>query len=146
MTTQGGRNKVLLYLWPILLIAGLLLLRFLTGQETSAGAKIYARHCANCHMEEGEGLGKLIPPLANSLYIQSHGEEMACMIREGIPVLSTTRRDRQLMPAKPELSAVELASLISYLKQNWGNNGQAVTARQVESALLDCESNHRQNR
>lgn len=138
MTETGSRSRWIWYVWPLILILGLLLLRFLTGESSSAGAKLYERHCANCHMEEGQGLKNLIPSLASSLYVQSHGADMACLLYHGsVPATDSTRR--QLMPANPDLSALELASLINFLKNSWGNSGESVKVQDVEAALKQCQ-------
>lgn len=136
---QMSLGTVLKYTWPILLILLLLALRYVSQEQPSAGAKIYTIHCANCHMEEGQGLRELIPGLANSSYIQNHGADIACLIRYGSSGRDSLQRYPAQMPGNEALRAVELAILISYIKTNWGNSGAEVSAKEVENALEACQ-------
>ena len=130
-------RKLFLYGWPFLIFGLLFVWQLLNRESTSAGAKLYQRHCANCHMEEGKGLGTLIPALARSEYINLHGADMACLIRNGLQP-SVESGIRQPMPGNEQLRPVEIAALISFLKTNWGNEGPEITLQQVEEALLRC--------
>ncbi len=47
------------------------------------GQKLYTMYCANCHQEDGSGLGKLIPPLAGSDYMEENFSESICGIKNG---------------------------------------------------------------
>ena len=53
------------------------------GNTYKQGAILYTNFCANCHMETGEGLRGLIPPLAKSDYLAAHRADLACLIRNG---------------------------------------------------------------
>lgn len=53
-------------------------------QPYQMGERLYKTHCANCHMDGGEGLGALIPPLKGSDYLAANRERLACMIRYGL--------------------------------------------------------------
>lgn len=136
--TKMSLGSILKYAWPILLILFLLALRYVSEEQPSAGAKIYTLHCANCHMEEGQGLKQLIPGLANSAYLQNHGADIACLIRYGSSKSDSTQVYLSQMPGNESLRPVEIAILISYIQSNWGNSGEEVSAREVEDALEVC--------
>lgn len=48
------------------------------------GPKLYAQACAGCHGDAGQGLGRLIPPLAGADYLRTHRDELPCMLRRGV--------------------------------------------------------------
>jgi mono/diheme cytochrome c family protein len=35
-------------------------------QSYRAGERLYKKNCSNCHLDDGKGVGALIPPLAGS--------------------------------------------------------------------------------
>lgn len=126
----------------MLLIAALFVGRyfFLGESEGTAGAQLYQAHCANCHMEQGQGLGKLIPPVAQADYVAEHGAELACGIvygyQDSMVVNGTTYW--QPMPGVEGLSPYEITTLINYLKTAWGPQGEPVAFAAVEAALDSC--------
>jgi len=66
----------------------------------------YDAYCGNCHMENGEGLSKLIPSLHNSAYLKNNQEELPCIIRNGIlsKVADDSDEVQLSMPAHPQLN------------------------------------------
>ncbi|MEM7658471.1 MAG: cytochrome c [Bacteroidota bacterium] len=140
MAERSPVQKLLWFVWPLLLLGGLLLFRSLTDEQVSAGAKLYQLHCANCHMEAGQGLKALIPPLAGADYVQQHGADMACLIVNGIatPMTINGTTYTQPMPAIEGLDARELTIILNYIRNSWGNEAEELRIAQVEEALAGC--------
>ncbi|WNJ18241.1 cytochrome c [Pontibacter sp. G13] len=103
--------------------------------EGGAGAKVYAARCANCHMESGQGLGKMIPSMVQSPAVLNGQGNLACLIRNGI-----AKDTAKVGPGMPgfELSPSELVAVINYMKNAWGNQGGEVTFAEVDKALEGC--------
>ena len=38
--------------------------------QTDTGKEVYALHCQSCHMEKGEGMEGVYPPLAKTIYVK----------------------------------------------------------------------------
>ncbi|RMG59730.1 MAG: cytochrome c [Bacteroidetes bacterium] len=132
----------LTFLWPVLLI--LLLFGLKTVMDKSrggAGRVLYEKHCANCHMEQGEGLRGLYPPLAGADYVAAHEADMACLIRYGRrePLTVNGISYSQIMPGNPGLAPSELTALVNYIKTAWDENGETVSFGAVQAALDSCE-------
>lgn len=108
--------------------------------EYSDGAELYEQHCANCHMESGQGLGQLIPPLANSDYLQNRGVLTACGIRYGLqgPMVVNGKRYEGVMPPNKALSKVDIVNIINYINNSWGNESPYISIQEVEQALEQC--------
>ena len=122
-------------------MGGLLILRsFLHSPLGSRGAKLYLQHCQNCHMEEGQGLGQLIPPLAGSDYLERHPENIPCIIRYGQEgeVQVNGILYNHPMPANPSLSQEDMYQLIRYIYTAWGNEGKEFTRSEIEELLDSC--------
>jgi len=91
------------------------------------GAKVYAANCAACHQASGKGAGP-IKPLDGSPIVLD-----ADKIREISTVLQGAANGA--MPAWRQLSDTELAAVITFTKNNWGNKtGQLVQPAEVAAA------------
>lgn len=110
-------------------------------QYAVQGRALYKLHCANCHQEDGSGLGKLIPPLAGSDFLLKNKEELACIIRYGLqgPVIVNGQEYNQPMPPNPQLKDIEIAEISSYILNAWGNSGEFVPVQQAQEWLGNCE-------
>ena len=91
------------------------------------GAKVYAANCAACHQANGKGAGP-IKALDGSPVVLD-----ADKIAEITTVLQG--RNNGAMPSWRQLSDTELAAVITFTKNNWGNKtGQIVQPSEVAAA------------
>lgn len=103
------------------------------------GQRIYAAYCSNCHMDDGTGLAKLIPPLAGADYLLERQGNLACIILKGQqgPIVVNGVVYDEVMPAA-DLSAVQLHNVINYISNSWGNQAPYVTIEDVEAWTAEC--------
>lgn len=101
------------------------------------GKKLYTQHCSNCHMENGEGLGRLIPPLKNSDYLLSDIPRSALIIQNGIDGTITVNGVEYLqpMPANLSLNPTEIAEILTYITNAWGNEYGGIDPELVKEVL-----------
>jgi len=95
------------------------------------GKEVYHRdaHCATCHQGHGDGLPKIYPPLANSEWL-SDDERFVKIVLKGlwgpIEVAGKTYDPSQGVPPMmgfaPLLDDEEVAAVINYVRQSWGND------------------------
>lgn len=109
-------------------------------QYAVQGRALYKQHCANCHQTDGTGLGTLIPPLAQSDYLQKNEEQVLCIIRHGLkgPLLVNGITYNQPMPANPQLTDIEIAEIATYIFNSWGNSEGFVRVQEAKAILNDC--------
>lgn len=103
----------------------------------SQGELIYKYNCANCHMDDGSGLAKLIPSLDKSRLTLSEPAKLVCLIRNGLPVNKLTGQE---MPPNTILNEVELTNLINYLGSKYALKPQTVQAPEVKKMLAGCQT------
>lgn len=107
------------------------------------GRLIYNHLCGNCHGEDGAGLRKLYPPLADSDYLRDNWSDLSCIIRHGLAeeIVVNGITYNQAMPGIPEtqLSPDEIANIINYIRYTWYPDQDFVARPGVEAALLECE-------
>lgn len=108
-------------------------------QYYSNGRRLYKTICQNCHMENGEGLGRLIPPLAKSDYLKNHRTDLARIIKYGLhgPIIVNGTEFNQPMPANPKLTDIEIAEILTYVGNTWGNQLGSFTTEEVIISLSE---------
>ncbi|NQW26327.1 MAG: cytochrome c [Flammeovirgaceae bacterium] len=107
------------------------------------GKILYLERCANCHQESGKGFKRLYPPLAKADYLIKAGDRAACIIKNGLsgPILVNQITFNQPMPAQNDLSAIEVAEILTYIGNSWGNENGFFSVQQVEDTLSQCPVN-----
>jgi mono/diheme cytochrome c family protein len=105
------------------------------------GKSLYTTHCSNCHQENGSGLGKLYPPLAQSDYMANKLPATICLIKNGIKgeIVVNGVVYNQEMPALDQLTNLEIAEISTYIYNTWGNERGFITVQEVEKALNNCD-------
>jgi mono/diheme cytochrome c family protein len=128
-----------------ILFFNVLFLTFLFSckQETyKEGATLYKKNCANCHQENGEGLGELIPPLAKADYLQLYRPKLACVLKKGLttPIIVNGKTySEQQMPAMPQLTEVDILNILNFIGSSWGNQMPVFTIDEVKKSLQSCK-------
>jgi cytochrome c oxidase subunit 2 len=85
-----------------------------TAQElVSRGQEIYDVNCVACHQVSGQGITGIFPALAGSDIVMNDKERNIEILMEGVQGAA--------MNSFSYLSEVELASVITYTRQSWGN-------------------------
>lgn len=112
-------------------------------QYMVAGKEIFKTYCLACHQSEGQGLAKLYPPLAKSDYLMANPDKAACGIRNGQfePITVNGVKYTQVMPPIPTLTDLEIAEVITYVSNSWGNNAGLIEVKQVTEWLDACKKN-----
>jgi mono/diheme cytochrome c family protein len=98
------------------------------------GRGYYIDDCAGCHMENGEGLAGVFPPLKGNNVVQaSDAETVVHVILTGAKTATTKQNPTGLaMPAFDwKLDNQQIADLVTYLRNAWGNHGDAISANKV---------------
>ena len=109
------------------------------------GKILYELYCQNCHMENGEGLKGLIPPLARADFLIKHRDQLPCIIRKGlkgnIEVNNITYGQQQMLPID-RFSDFEITNILNFVDHNWGNSGKLWTVDEVTGYAKDCPPLH----
>jgi mono/diheme cytochrome c family protein len=105
----------------------------------SAGQELYKTHCSNCHGGNGEGLAALIPPLTDAAYLKQHRSELACYVKNGLklPILVNGKAYNGQMPPAA-LAPVEIAQVLTYVQNSFGNKADIHNIDQVNTELTKC--------
>ena len=97
------------------------------------GAKVYRNQCAQCHQADGNGVLGVYPPLVASDWVTGHPQVVSRILINGLngPILVKGSSYNGNMPAfGPSglaLSDRDIAGVITYIRQEWGNSATEVT-------------------
>jgi mono/diheme cytochrome c family protein len=95
--------------------------------------------CAACHQASGRGLPNLFPPLAGSDYLNADKKRAIKIIingRQGEVVVNGVKFNNN-MPAFP-LSDQDVANVLTYVYNSFGNSGLEVTPEEVKVARAEA--------
>ena len=100
------------------------------------GAAVYSRTCIACHGLDGRGLAPAFPPLDGSDWVTGKPELPIDIVLHGLMgkvQVGTATFDSVMAPLGPTLTDAEIADVLTYVRQRWGNDSAAVTADQVKA-------------
>ena len=105
----------------------------LGGETTAAGAKIYQTYCVACHQGDGRGDGSRFPSLASTRWVSGSPQRLISIVLHGLqgPIEVEGKSFDGVMPANAFLTDEQVAQLLTYLRQNFGNHAPAVSADDV---------------
>ncbi len=87
------------------------------------GKKTYLAQCSNCHQTDGSGLQKLYPPLAKADFLSKNLSKSICIVQNGYddPLIVNGVEYNMVMPAFQQLTPIEIAEVMTYIGNKWGN-------------------------
>src|SRR6185437_6198753 len=104
------------------------------AERLARGRGVYLDDCAGCHMENGEGLAGIFPPLKGNNVVQANDPETVVHIILSGEKTAVTKENPTgfAMPAFDwKLSDQQVADLVTYLRSAWGNHGDPLDKGKV---------------
>jgi len=108
----------------------------------SQGELLFEAYCAHCHMSGGQGLKKLIPPIAASDYLNQNWNQLACIIKYGqqAEILVNGVVYSEPMPANEKMTEVEISNIITYIQSKWYPEKSVQNILQLRETLNNCQN------
>jgi mono/diheme cytochrome c family protein len=106
-------------------------------ETMSAGSAVYAHACVACHEANGAGSPRIYPPLPGNANLQSvNPSSILRIILDGAQTVTTPRAPNTgSMPAyAKQLGDQQVADVINYIRNSWGNAAPLVTPDEVAKA------------
>jgi nitrite reductase (NO-forming) len=102
-------------------------------EQIKAGALLYSGTCSVCHQPNGAGLPNVFPPLAGSDYLMANKLRSVEIVLNGLtgPLTVSGSQFNSVMPPMSQLTDDEVANILTYVRNSWGNQGEAVTKEEV---------------
>jgi nitrite reductase (NO-forming) len=107
--------------------------------QVKAGKSLFTGTCSVCHQANGEGLPGVFPPLAKSSVIAADPKRPVQILLHGLTGKITVNGTEynSVMPPMSQLNDDEMANIITYVLNSWGNPGGRVTTEEVTKARAE---------
>jgi len=131
--------KKIWFVLAVILFGGELLI-ISCGSPTAAAMKrgevIYAKTCLPCHQADGSGVSGLNPPLKNSAYVTGESAKLISIVINGLSDGVQINNEDYTNPMPPlgsTLNDNEIADVLTYIRNNFGNQAENISAEQVKA-------------
>lgn len=104
------------------------------AEKVKIGKEIFGTTCFACHQSEGQGIPSTFPPLAKSDYLNADAKRAIKTILHGLSgeITVNGKKYNNVMPSQ-NLSDDEIANVMTYIYNSWGNNKTDVTPEMVKT-------------
>ncbi len=98
------------------------------------GKDVYVLYCQNCHMENGEGTEGVNPPLAKTTYLKDTKKNIGIILNgQTGEVTVNGKKYNAIMNPLNFLDDKQVADVMNYIRNSWGNKYPIVTPAQVKA-------------
>jgi mono/diheme cytochrome c family protein len=100
-----------------------------------AGKKVYEQVCLSCHMADGSGVPGLNPPLQKTDWVTGDKKRLINVLLKGLNDAITVNGEEYAnpMPAQASLSDQQIADVLTYIRNSFGNKATAITPAEVKA-------------
>lgn len=105
-----------------------------TVTPAQLGKKVYTQICVACHQVTGQGIPGVFPPLAGSEWVTGSEERMIRIVLHGLSGKITVAGkdyDNAMASLGGSMKDDQIANVLTYIRQEWGNDAPAVSAETV---------------
>lgn len=100
------------------------------------GKKVYENYCLSCHQPDGKGMPGMNPPLTKTKQVLGNKTQLINIILIGLDEEMLINGVTYLnpMPSQPHLKDQEIADVLTYVRNSFGNKASLVTTTEVKAA------------
>jgi len=107
------------------------------------GKRLFTANCIACHQVTGLGMPGVFPPLAGSEWAQGPEERIIRIVLHGVSgPINVTGKDfnNTMTPFGSILKDEQIANVLTYVRQEWGNKAPPVTPEAVAKIRAETAS------
>ncbi|HJW05031.1 MAG TPA: c-type cytochrome, partial [Rhodanobacter sp.] len=110
------------------------------AEQIAAGKQLFTGTCSVCHQANGEGLPNVFPPLAKSDYLAADPKRAMTIVTHGLSGKVTVNGHEydSVMPPMSQLNDDEVANILTYVLNSWGNPGGQISKEEVAKARAEA--------
>jgi mono/diheme cytochrome c family protein len=105
-----------------------------TATAIARGKVLYKQYCISCHQENGGGVPRMNPPLIKTTYVLGDKTKLISVLLLGLneDVEINGEYYSNPMPSQATLKDEEIADILTYVRNSFGNKAAAVTTAEVK--------------
>jgi len=106
-----------------------------SDEQMKRGLAVYSRTCIACHQPTGKGLPPVFPSIAETPIVVGNPELPIKFILQGLigPITVGGMTYNSVMPPVAGVSDGDIADVLTYVRQSFGNKGNPVSVDQVKA-------------
>ena len=99
------------------------------------GKTVYATYCLSCHQLDGSGVPRLNPPLKKTKWVLGDKKKLIGIVLNGMDELIEIDGEEyeNVMPAQAFLKDDQIADVLTYVRNSFGNKASVVTPAEVKA-------------
>jgi mono/diheme cytochrome c family protein len=103
-------------------------------EKQPKGKKTFDRVCSPCHGADAKGIPSFSPALSRSKIVLGPANKLIRVLLRGSEELKTEpgHHNKNSMPAQSNLKDRRIANLLTFIRNNFGNNAPAIIADEVK--------------
>ncbi len=108
------------------------------AQDLVKGKKIYDTRCLVCHQADGGGVPNMNAPLdGSSNLVGNNIARLVRIVKGGYSekIALDGYYYNNVMTPNPDFKDEDIANVLSYVRNSWGNKASKITVTQVKAAL-----------
>jgi mono/diheme cytochrome c family protein len=111
---------------------------YISQPDINKGKEIYKKRCLVCHQADGSGVSGMFPPLRGTPKVLGAPDSLISIVIFGMkgPTELNGVTYYQAMPAVNIQNDEDVASVLNYIRTNWGNKAKPVTPENVKKVRL----------
>ena len=99
------------------------------------GELVYRSVCLTCHQADGGGVPRMNPPLIKTKWVLGDKTKLITLMLKGMnePIEIEDEEYHNPMPPHAQLSDQQIADVLTFVRNSFGNKASAVTPTEVKS-------------
>ena len=102
------------------------------------GKQVYDITCITCHQADGLGVQRMNPPLVKTKWVLGDKKKLATLVLKGLKggeiIIDGDDFHNPMPPQEAVLSDLQIADVLTYVRNSFGNKASAVTEAEVKAA------------
>lgn len=100
------------------------------------GQAVYTKYCLTCHQADGGGVPNINPPLIQTTYVLGDKKRLTQIVLHGFSERVEIDGDlySNNMPPHPFLTDQQIADVLTFVRNSFGNKASAVKPSEVKQA------------
>jgi nitrite reductase (NO-forming) len=109
--------------------------KFNLKESIERGKDIYIANCLTCHLDQGEGIEDVYPPLAKADYLMADKKRSIQQVLYGANVeMKINGKTYSGEMSGFDLTDEQASDVVNYIRNSFGNKGSAVTPDEVKAS------------
>lgn len=130
-----NKNLLLTFFAYLAMILYCLAQSFNLKASIERGKKIYDAQCMSCHMEKGEGIPGVYPPVAQANNLDDKNKLVKILLKGQRGLIKVNGIEYNSSMTGYALTNEQVSDVINYMRNSWGNKGKTIKPSEIQPAL-----------